>query len=319
MESMETREYIPTNIIMKNLLTTIILITMFNTYAQSVVYDKTGSKKKLLKDELIITLEERNQNEADFFSDNMKESSVLLSLLPLGVDLAFKSIENYLDKNKEKFSGEYIGSVINEKLRNRKLPNVIVERKIRIEGSKDSIGLSFKLNAERVDPIFPLAYYELDFFILNYSKAKTTSKHNKLNYSIQITPILYLSKIAEKGKEITIIEKKELETTPITINMVEFDQEMMKDRNKKNYRTGLFNLPKDAVLAEVKIEIVETNPAKVKAEKLLEFFNSNKDDIKTIVNNYLPKQDASSDGDSTGAQTNENNGGTGNSNSSVSN
>tara|TARA_R110000868_G_scaffold207553_1_gene456558 strand:- start:143 stop:1063 length:921 start_codon:yes stop_codon:yes gene_type:complete len=306
---------------MRNLLTTLILITMFNTYAQSVVYDRSGSKKRIIKDELIISLEVRKQNEADFYSDYMKESSTLLSLLPLGVDLAFKSIENYLDKNKEKFSGEYIGSVINEKLRNRKLPNVIVERKIRIEGSEDSIGLSFKLNAERVDPIFPLAYYELDFFELNYSKAKTTSKHNKLNYSIQITPILYLSKIEEKGKdkEITIIEKKELETTPITINMVEFDQEIMKDRNKKNYRTGLFNLPKDAVLAEVKIEIVETNPAKVKAEKLLEFFNSNKDDIKTIVNNYLPKQDASSDGDSTGAQTNENNGGTGNSNSSVSN
>ena len=319
MESMEKREFKPTSNNMKNLLTTLILITMFNSYAQSVIYDKTGSKKKLIKDELIITLDSNNKGQPEFFSEDMKESSVLLSLLPLGVDLAFKSIGNYLEKNKEKFSAEYIGSVLNEKIRNRKLPNVVVERKIQIGDDEDLTGLSFKLNAKKVDPTLPLAYYELSSFQLNYSKAKTTSKHNKLNYTIQITPILYLSAVDEKdnSKTITITEKKELETTPITINMVEFNQEMMKDRNKKNYRSGLFNLPKDALLAEVKIEIVESNPAKVKAEKLLEFFNSNKDDIKTIVNNYLPKQDDSNAGDSSGTQTNP--AGTGNSNGSVSN
>ena len=63
-------------------------------------------------------------------------------------------------------------------------------------------------------------------------------------------------------------------------------------------------LPAGALLTEVSIKIVESNPEKVRAEKILSLWDDNKESGKTIVNNFLPKEKTEDEGSG-----NEENGG----------
>ena len=55
------------------------------------------------------------------------------------------------------------------------------------------------------------------------------------------------------------------------------------------HRTDIIPLPKNGVITEVSLKITETNPRKVNAERIKDAWTDHKDDVKTIINYFLPK------------------------------
>ena len=71
------------------------------------------------------------------------------------------------------------------------------------------------------------------------------------------------------------------------------------------HRTDIIAKPDNPVMSEVFIKIIESNPAKIRAENILSMLNENKESVKTIVNIISPKEkeDDEDNGDSNGSGT----------------
>jgi hypothetical protein len=78
--------------------------------------------------------------------------------------------------------------------------------------------------------------------------------------------------------------------SPIVLHSVSFGTHDLSSSNDK-YRSDLIAIPDGAYCTEVALKIVESNPYKVRAEKILALWNDNKENSKTIINNFLPKNE----------------------------
>ena len=99
--------------------------------------------------------------------------------------------------------------------------------------------------------------------------------HNTLDYTIQITPTFII-----EG------EYKTQEVQPIMISSIGFGTNNF---TKQKHGSSIISIPTNAILSEVIIKIVETNLEKIRAEKILEIWEENKDSIKTVINTFIPK------------------------------
>ncbi len=136
-----------------------------------------------------------------------------------------------------------------------------------------------KINASPLNNIAGFVYY-IESIYLKYSSAKAISNHNTFDYSIEIKPTFLFKN-----------EKKVIEISPIAISSVQFDKP--NNYEKLKHRTDFIPLPEGAILTEISLKIVESNPIKVRAEKVLSTWNTYKDSTKIIINNYLPKESSS--------------------------
>ena len=116
-------------------------------------------------------------------------------------------------------------------------------------------------------------FYYIESIDLSYSKAMTTKKSKMFDYTFEIKPTFLIGN-----------KKQTIELHPISLSSIPFGK---KELELNKYRTDIIPLPKNAFFTEVSIKIVETNPYKVKADKILEIFNTYKDDAKTIINNFI--------------------------------
>lgn len=107
-----------------------------------------------------------------------------------------------------------------------------------------------------------------------YSAAKVTSRSKVLDYIIDL--------------ELTVIDttgvKSAIKVGPIVIPSVQFHSpdSLFKGMDAK-YRSNVLQFPANGVLTDVGITIIETNPLKVRAQKILSLWKANQTDIRRIV------------------------------------
>jgi len=279
------------NYIMKFVLTiTFACFMFFNCNAQKTVYDKDNKKLSYQKEDLDLIFQDAKieipQKEGEEGEEG-EEFALLTALIPTAIDLGFKIATNSLEKRQKKFSGEYTiqKSYLDAGKRNsnskRTIPNIVFERKIQLKNSLEN-ALKIVFQAESIKDFDGYIYY-VKSIALDYSKAKTTEKSKLLDYTIEVKPIFFVAG-----------EKKAQELYPITINSVAFGKN---DYEELKYRTDIIPLPRDGVFSEVSIKVIETNPAKIKSEKILEMISTYKDDAKTIINNIIESKSSDDSGD----------------------
>ena len=259
---------------------------IFNLKAQNKVYDEKGNGISITNEnvdlEFVMDGVSVPQNEKEIESVVLS----LIALLPKAVDLGFKAIGNALKKREKSFTGEYEIQKGNINLGVAQVPSFIFKREVALKGSSENSNLTpaieLKLKAEPVNGFENAMYYAVEYVKLARSKARTTGTYNKLDYFIDIKLSFFITD--EAG---TKTDKEVVDLNTIKIPYVKFN--VQKALKKDQYISDIILLPKGARLAEVGLKIVESNPAKIKAEKISALFEKHQDDIKTVINNILPK------------------------------
>ena len=254
--------------------------------SQNFVYDQNGSKHTYKKEDIDITFEKSSIKFKP--SGGHEMAPALLTLIPTVIDLGSKLTEKALEKSVKKYSAEY--SKIKSYLGggDGSIPDLIFSRTL----TGDDVpakALAIKFKAQEINNVRGFVYF-VENIELNASSAKATSRQNTFDYTIEMK-ITYL----DKG------EKKVQELSPIVISSVEFGKSPQYTID--NHRTDIILKPEDAQFMEASIKIIETNPAKVRAEKILALFNEHKDSAKTIINNFLPEKDAEKEEAAGGTET----------------
>jgi hypothetical protein len=269
----------------KLFLTSILLAMCFLLFAQRVVYTNSNDKKEFVKEDLDIVF-----SNSDFVFP--QKQSFIASFLPTAVDAAFKATTKILENRVKKFTAEYSKQKSNLTAAEAKVPNFKFIRKIQLqEGGNLEDALAIEFEAHKVAELGFI--YQVKSIRLNYSAAKTSRSSRQFDYTIEL-----------KLNYVVDGEKKSVDLSPIAISSVSFGANSFENLK---HRTDIIPFVQNSFVTEVSIKIVETNPAKVRAEKILSIWNDHKDDTKTIINNFLPKEkEESSDGD--GGKSSEGNG-----------
>ena len=236
---------------------------------QNFVYDKDGNKKEFEAEDIDIIFETSGIQKTG------TESVAILSILPTVVDVAFGLTTKALEKRVEKFTSEYTKKKSHLQASSGVVPDFKFVRKIKINTiEKNALNVQFK--TFKVSGINGFVYY-IAKIELAYSAAKFKSSSKNLDYVIEIKPTLLL----QNGETHT------LESGDIVISSVNFGNN---DFTNMKHRSSIMSLPDGAVLTEVNVKIVETNPAKTRAEKILSLWNDNKENVKTIVKEFIPEE-----------------------------
>lgn len=261
---------------MKSFFFTLIISFMcFFSNGQNHVFNKDGKKVNFSSEDLDITF---TKNTSVVFPPAVKkkEAGALLSLLPTAIDWAFKTTTSILEKRVKSFTAEYTRQKSYLEAFSKLVPDVVIERNVVIDNSS-SLALRVDVIATPVNGMEAFVY-SIDKINLNYSSARSTKKNATFDYTFEFK-VTYLV----DGK------KETQELSPVTVTSVGYGNNTSLPSLK--YRTDLIPLPAGGVFSELSVKIIETNPAKVRAEKILATWNNNKDEIKTVINNFVPGKD----------------------------
>jgi len=267
--------------VMKNLVLILILHVMCaNLMSQNQVYDSKGTKKHFTSEDIDIVFTVPD-TPVIFPPDKQEAAGALIGILPTAVSMVFQLTTNILESRTKKFTAEYTKTKSFLEAGDRTIPNIEFERRVGFstDATPNEPALSIKINAAPLKNIAGFVYY-IESIYLKYSSAKAISNHNTFDYSIEIKPTFLIKN-----------EKKVIDITPIAVSSVQFDKPI--NYEKLKHRTDFIPLPKGAILTEVSLKIVESNPIKVRAEKVLSTWNTYKDSTRTIINNFLPKEPSS--------------------------
>lgn len=264
--------------------TSILIVMCFFTSAQKVVYNPDGKAKDYQAEDLEINFHAGSG--IQFPPKTGPElAPALLALLPTVVNVGMKLTTSALENRAKKFSCEYTKQKSNLDLGSGEVPHFDLIRTISFGGKPDA-ALLIKFKAQSLPNFKGGFVYYIESIDLNYAAAKVTSKHKTLDYTFEIKVGYFIDK-----------EKKIQELAPITVTSVRFGKNDYTATHLK-YRSDIIPLPEGTVLADVAIKVIESNPAKVKAEKILALWNNQKEEVKTIINNFLPKEEKSEEGES---------------------
>jgi hypothetical protein len=259
---------------MKSLVLILILIAMnLNLMSQNYVYDSKGAKKPFKSED--IDIEFTDSSPSVWFPAKVEQpiAPAVIAMLPTLLNIGFQLTTSILEERVKKFTAEYTKSKSYLNAGESTVPNFIFVRTVTF--NKDpTVALSIRFIAHKIEKIDGFIYY-IDEINLANSSAKATSDKNTFDYSIEIKPTYLINN-----------EKKVIELSPISVSSVGFSKNQYPAL--KN-RTEIIPLPKGAILTEMSLKIVESNPAKVRAERILSVWNTYKDSTKTIINNFLPK------------------------------
>lgn len=280
----------PKQNVMKTLITTLISVLMLNLNlnAQRVAYTGGKPKKAKYKSEKL-SLKFSEAEDKSFTKSNTSPEfiSALLPLVPTLFDLGVKITTNELEKKQKKYSAEYTvrNSKISEKL--------IVPAATVIRTLDGTTVFELKFQPIKLKEREAFFYYVESLRVIN-SKAFATKKSKHLDYNIELTPVL----VGKDG------EKKKQEISPITITGLELGTSL--NIEGMEFRSDLIPLPKDSELIELTVKIVESNPDVIKIESIIKEIENYKDDAKTIINNFIEKDDNGDESADDSSDTNEN-------------
>lgn len=243
--------------------------------AQKVVYDGSGHRTTYMSEDLDIKFSKSAIKLAEPEGEQL--APLLLAAVPTLLDFGFKFTGKQLEKSVKKWAAEYVKQKTYMQAGARDLaPNFQLIRRIQENGSPSDIEV-FSINFKAVPvPGVSGFVYGVDDINLVKSSAKSSSRFNTFDYSIELK-ISYL----KDGK--TTIQ----ELAPLIISSVNYGKTSFPS---EKHITGLVPLPAGGVITEICVKVTESNPAKLRAERLLAFWNDNKEGARTIVNNFLPEE-----------------------------
>ncbi|GAB4038673.1 hypothetical protein [Spirosoma jeollabukense] len=270
---------------MKLIFVSLIIIAMFSfscSSSKNIVYGSDGKSKEIEREESHIIF----SNDKGFPIKTTQEADFVSALLPGLVDVAFKLTDTILSNKIKQYSAEYIIQKSYLDPNKSMIPAFTFQKVVKLKNGSQEIALEIDFSTEKVLENKSMVYY-ISRINLKNSKAKITDKYNTLDYSIELKPVLVIN-----GK------KESQNLTPIVINSVKFvnhpvgetNEDLIKD--SKRYRSDIILIPPGAFLSEIQLKIVETNPHQIKLEKILETFNTYKDEGKTIINNFISGKDS---------------------------
>jgi hypothetical protein len=209
-----------------------------------------------------------------------------LKILPNVVDICFRLISSMLENRKNKFAAEYTKQKSNLSAGDGTIPDFYVIRDIILDGppKEKETALKICFRVFKFDKIKGFCYY-IDYIDLHYSSAKPTRSHQTFDYTIELKPTLLIDG-----------SKKVQELSPLVISSIGIGKTSY-DAQPFKQRTDIIPLPDGATLTEISIKVIESNPVKIRVEKILSIWNNNKDSVKTIINNFLPKEKEKEKGD----------------------
>jgi hypothetical protein len=245
----------------------LLLFAGITSHAQTIVYDKYGHKQNFKTEQLDLDLKTSSVAiPTEVFAP------LIAAAIPTVVDMVFRLTEKQLEKNVKKYLGEYTAQQSYLQAGSNTVPEITLTRTL--NGDPKPVFL-LRLNPIKVDGL-DYFVYDVDRFVLKLSSAKSTSKQLYFDYTIELK-VTYL----DEG------ERKISESAPIVIKSKTYNDSV--DPSGHKYRSSLLPLKEGSIITDIALKVIETNTGKVRAEKMLSIFNENKDDIRTIVNNFIPK------------------------------
>lgn len=266
-----------------------------NLQAQINVYNKQGEKITCVAEDIDIVFQDKcnvsipQTQKSEGKSDDKLESAtavaaVLSAAIPALVNASYKFADSLIAKNIRQYEAKYEHSQSYLGAGGKKIPDFTVERCVWQKGysEKGETALKFVFKADTIPNLSNTMVYYIDSIEQKYTKVRI-KENDRPDYSIVIT----LSFLKNDG---TITS---FNLNPITIRSSKFTSpkfgptDVSKD---KKYRTDIFVLPTDAFLTKVSVQIIETNPRKISAEKVLAIWNTYKDDVKTGITTPIVEQ-----------------------------
>lgn len=252
-------------------------------FCQSNFYKQDGTKISVIGEQATLTFTENNIPIPEKVVEAGFAETLIASLLPGFIDLGFKITTDIIEKNLKKFTSEFSArnTYINDK---QYISGFQVQRKIvHKEGGKKEDALVMEFIPKPVGT--NTFVFALESISVPYSGAKSKKGYNRNDYTLEIKVTYY------DGKE-----KKEQTSAPIAVQLVEIasgGSYELKDGSKYLYMSDKFPLNADFTISEVSVKIIETNTAKVKAERIKSNYDKYSDDAKetakNIVNFYIEK------------------------------
>ena len=202
--------------------------------------------------------------------ESFKVSSELIEKVVVS---SIKIVKNYLEKRVKRFVFQYSRKATNIQAGTFRVPKIIFTNNIYLNGAYEE-SLKIELSPLLLKGTSSFVY-ELDNIMLKYSKALTSKWSNVFDYNIKLT-LFFL-----KGNEII---KRELD--PLVIQSVGFNKNTF---NGQNIQTSIIKIQDDACLIEVMLDVVETNPAKVNTESIINLLNENDEKIEDKLKRIVAK------------------------------
>lgn len=261
--------------------------------AQTKVFDVNGSKIGIQNDRIQLEMvpsevEIPQQVRVVDGSGQQEMGAFALTSINTALDVLPTIATKLLEKRAQSFTGEYLARNSYLECGSSTVPHLTVTRTVRINGEeKTAFRLILKAHAF---PNYPDAFfYYIEAADLEYAKARTKGKQQLFDYTIEIQPTFIVNG-----------EKKTQAINPLIIKSVGFGDQGFNDEGELLYRTDLIPLPQESQLADVTVKITESNPSKVKVERLLETIETYQDSVKTVINNFLPSEPSGEEDDNDG-------------------
>lgn len=278
---------------MKTILTSIFLSAAILSNAQTTFYKTDGCKLKVIGEQTTLQFTGQDTLLKPTKVDEQKIAGTLIaSLLPSIIDLGFKISSDLIEKNLKKYTNEF--SARNAFLNTKEcyISGFNVKREVLTKGEmvkNDAFNMSV-VPVRVDDKTFVFAVKEMSTAI---SGAKTKKGFNN-DYAIEIKMAYYNG-----------TEKKEQSSNPMVISSLNFNSNnSSKNQNANTYLcvSDKFPINADYDVSEISIKIIETNAAKVRAEKIKASYDKYSDDakegVKNILNFYIEKSKTEGDGKS---------------------
>jgi hypothetical protein len=260
---------------MKNILLLLLVVLLSSpVYSQKRFYDANHQKDEFDSEEIDLAFEASQIN-----LPGEEIAPLLAAAIPLVLDFGFKTTTKILEKKVKEYSAEY--SKYNSYLGASEFPPIITFSR-KITSKKQTVltpALTILLEPKPAGAglLGRYIYYQVTNLDLIYSAAKSTERFPTLDYTIEL-----------KLDYVVAGERKNLDLKPIVISSVNYGNNTF---TADKHRSEFIALPEKSIILGASIKIVETNPGKVRAEKILSAWNDNKEGARTIINTFVPKQD----------------------------
>lgn len=200
----------------------------------------------------------------------LKAVPLLASLVEKAPEYIAKIIAN----NKKKYVAEYSAKNTVDFITNTNaLPSLTIERYINTTDNKTELATKIELEPKIVHGQF-LAFY-INKASLQYSKAKLKKNYNHIILLIEVT-----------ATYATLQEDKTLKKTEVTSSPLKLTLDIASGKSiNPNFKVNLSDVFSTDNILSFSVKIIETNPYKIKLEKIEDFTN----DFKEPISDFFTK------------------------------
>lgn len=276
-------------------------LSIFGHGQREYAYFKNAVKKQINGESISLKMEVTGNSPEYVVSKQETAGEITGKIVGTAFDLGVNLLEKYLENREKSFSAEYVARGIVFDPLEKKVPNLNFEWRLTGGGLENETALCLKFvpkvigkkeidiedpadstKTKKVERFYPLAHYRLESFERNASKARIVKNWELLDYTIQIK-LRFIEFEAGQFKG-----EKEVELGPVTLKKKGFGS----STDDALGTTKWFVLPNNAYLVGADMTITETNPRRIRAEKVLQAWKDHNSKAKDILQLYLPNSDS---------------------------